>query len=62
VVDRSDYKIETIVLESDVKTELNRHVVRGALGGASPALVVDLCGGDVPVSEEILDLARQPVK
>ena len=35
----------------------NRHVVAGALRGAVPALVVDLGGGDVAVSEKIPDLA-----
>ena len=36
---------------------LNGHVVTGALGGGAPPLVVDLGGGDVAMTEEVLDLA-----
>jgi hypothetical protein len=30
--------------------------MRGALAGSSPPLVIDLGGGDVPVTEQLLDL------
>ena len=36
---------------------LDRHIVRRPFGGGDAALVVNLGGGDVPVAEQLLDLA-----
>ena len=43
--------------ERVAKAQLYRHVVTGTLLGCNPSLVVNLRGGDVSVTEQLLHLA-----
>ena len=46
-----------IAIEMNVERASNRQIMARALGSRAPALVVDLGGGDVTVSEQGLHLA-----